>query len=296
MSVLCILLATLSIWDYPQRFPAHDRLRRQFVAAAREGDAATMEETCRKGVNLLPDDDPTWHYNLACALAYFKNRESAAFDELETAIDLGFRDRKMIENDADLKRLAHLPRYKELVEYADFMKTRPLMSGPMATVAATGLFGKSISLGEQNLGWDFDHGCFVARMKLATGPAGGNVGDLYMNRDARHACLDVTNFPGITVVNLDADGRARKMDVGFPNILFPFPVFGNASLGFTKGPYWRSLPRALVTSEAPRLGKMVKFYLSNQVWVFPSVVDTPPAGTNGDVVASITPYWLTTAG
>ena len=89
----CIVLALLSIWDYPARFPAHDRLRRQFVAAVKEGDTSTMEETCRKGVALLPDD-PTWHFNLACSLAYFAKREEEAFDELEKAIDLGFRDRK----------------------------------------------------------------------------------------------------------------------------------------------------------------------------------------------------------
>lgn len=41
---------------------------------------------------------------------------------------------------------------------------------------------------------------------------------------------------------------------------------------------------------------MEKLYLSNQVWVYPSAGDTAPVGTNGDVFASIAPYWLTTAG
>ena len=41
---------------------------------------------------------------------------------------------------------------------------------------------------------------------------------------------------------------------------------------------------------------MEKLYLSNQIWVFPSNQDTLPIGTNGDVFASIAPYWLTTAG
>ena len=51
-----------------------------------------------------------------------------------------------------------------------------------------------------------------------------------------------------------------------------------------------------MTTESHRLKSMVKFYLSNQIWVFPSNADTAPVGTNGDVFASITPYWLTTAG
>ena len=295
MNFLCLLLSVLSIWDYPARFPTHDRLSRQFRVAVREGDTATMEETCRKGVKLLPDD-PTWHYNLACSLAYYPNRTEEAFDELETAVDLGFRDRGMIEKDTDLKRLSALPRYKELLEYADFMKARPLLNGPMATVAATGVFGKPVALGEQNLGWDFESGSFVAKLKLVAGSSGGNVGDLYMNRDGRHAMLDVTNYPGVTVVQLDEEGRKRRMDMSLPNVLFPYPTFGNASLAITQGPFRRSLPRALMTTESAQLNRMAKFYLSNQVWAFPSVFDTAPVGTNGDLFASITPYCLTTAG
>ena len=295
MSAACILLALLSIWDYPARWPMHDRLRRQFVAAVREGDTATMEETCRKGVALLPDD-PTWHFNLACSLAYFAKRENEAFDELEKAIDLGFRDRSQIENDTDLKRLKDLPRYEQLLVYADLMRDRPLIFGPLATVEAAGVFGKPIVLGEQNLGWDFDTGCFVAQLKLAAGSSGGNVGDLYMNRDGRHSMLRLKDFPGITSVRLDAMGRSNRMDKSFPNMLFPYPTFGNASLAMEERPIWRSLPRGLLTVESRLLGRMVKLYLSNQTWVFPSNVDTAPVGTNGDVFASIAPYWLTTAG
>ena len=295
MNTLCILLAILSIWDYPARHRMHDRLRHQFVAAVREGDTATMEETCRKGVALLPDD-PTWHYNLACSLAYFDKREDEAFDELEKAIDLGFRDTKAIVADTDLKRLSGKKRYDELVKYAEFMQTRPLLSGPMATVDATGIFGKPIALGEQNLSWDFDVGCFVAHLKLVAASSEESVGDLYMNRDGRHSMLNLADFPGITSVGLDADGRTRKMDQSFPNVFFSYPVFGNASLGFTKGPYWRSLSRSLLTTEVLQLSKMAKFYLSNQTWVFPSVEDTAPGGTQGDVFASIVPYWITTAG
>lgn len=295
MSAFALILAVLSIWDYPARFPEHDRLRRQFVVALREGDTATMEETCRKGVRLLPDD-PTWHYNLACSLAYFAKRQEEAFDELEKAIDCGFRDADAIAKDADLRRLAKSPRYAQLVEYAREMRTRPLLLGPLATVPATGVFGRPIALGEQNLGWDFDVGCFVAQLKLAPASAGGNTGDLYMNRDGGHSLLSVTNYPGLTAVSLDRDGRARQMDLNAPNILFPYPVFGNSSRAFLGSPLWRSIPRALLTMESARLGRMAKLYLSNQTWVFPSNADTPPVGTNGDVFASLAPYWITTAG
>ena len=295
MNVVCLLLAVLSIWDYPARFPAHDRLRRQFTEALREGDTEIMEESCRKGVKLLPDD-PTWHYNLACSLAYFKNRSDEAFDELEKAIDLGFRNADAIAADTDLKRLETLPRYGELLDYARRMSERPILLGPMATVDATGVFGKSILLGAQNLTWNFDLGCFSARLKLAKAGSGGNLGDLYMNRDGGHSPLNAEAFPGLTVVGLDAEGRSRGMDIAIPNILFPYPVFGNCSRAFTAGPYWRSIPRSLMTTEASSLNRMFRLYLANQTWVFPSNADTAPVGTNGDVFASITPYWIATAG
>lgn len=295
MTAILAVLAVLSIWDYPARFPEHDRLRRQFVTALREGDTTTMEESCRKGVKLLPDD-PTWHYNLACSLAYFPKREAESLNELELAIDLGFRDVDAIRNDTDLKRLSKNPRLTELIEYADYMKSRPLMTGPLVCVDATGVMGKSISLGEQNLSWDFDVGCFVAHIKLAETAAGGNAGDLYMNRDGAHSVLNAAQYPGLTVVKLDSEGHERGMDMTFPNMLFPYPVFGNCSRAFMHEIYWRSIPRSMTTLNASLLASMVRFYLSNQTWVYPANADISPVGTNGDVFASITPYWLTTAG
>lgn len=289
------VLAALSIWDYPSRHKEHSVLRAKFIAAMRSGDTAAMEKTCRRGVTILPDD-PTWRYNLACSLAYFPKRSKEALDELEKAIDLGFRDAQAIAADADLKRLSSERRFEELVEYAKDMSRRPIMFGPLATVDATGVFGQTISLGEQNMGWDFDFGCFVAKMKMAVSSAGGNTGDLYMNRDAGHSVIDPKAFPGLTVLKLDSGGRAKRADLDFPNILFPYPVFGNASRAFLGTKMWRSIPRALMTSEAWRMKTMAKFYLSNQIWAFPAHRDTAPVGTNGDVFASISPYWLVTAG
>ena len=131
MNLFAAILAVLSIWDYPARQPQHERLRDQFVLAVRRGKTADMEAICRSGVKLLPDD-PTWHFNLACALAYFPKRKNEALDELELAIDLGFRNPEAIAADTDLKRLSSEKRFKELVEYAKYMRPRPMISGPLA--------------------------------------------------------------------------------------------------------------------------------------------------------------------
>lgn len=295
MNFLCAVLAVLSIWDYPSRFQTHEYLRKQFTMAAREGNTATMEDASRKGIKLLPDD-PTWHYNLACSLAYFSNREEEAFKELETAIDLGFRNADAIKADTDLKRLEKFPRYQELLDYAREMRNRPMMLGPMATVDATGIFGKSIVLGEQNMKWNFEYGCFEARLKLARAKAEGNTGDLYMNRDGMHSVLKVEDFPGLTSIKLDKAGRERYMDLVYPNTLFPYPVFGNCSRAYTSGPYWRSLPRSAMTMDCRFMKMFSRMYLANQIWVFPACDDVQPVGTNGDVFASIMPYWLVTTG
>ena len=119
----------------------------------------------------------------------------------------------------------------------------------LAAVAAQGVVGGTVTLGAENLGWDRSAGCLVANVEL-TGTDGANAGDLYFNRDAGHSVLKIREFPGLTQVKLDAEGHAKGLDVDFPNTLFPCPVFGNCSRAMTQGPYWRSLPRAMVTTMA----------------------------------------------
>lgn len=290
-----ILLAALSVWDYPARFPKHLQLREQFVSAIRLGNSAAMERASREGTELLPDD-PTWRYNHACALARFQSRHEEALDELEEAIDAGFRDADAIAKDSDLRPLAGDSRFAQLVEYAREMKTRPLMFGPMATVPAAGAMGEPLAIGEQNLSWDFDGGCFVASVQFSSVTNAPNAGDLYFNRDGGHSAIVAADFPGLTPIRFDQDGRSRQADLNAPNTEFPFPVFGNCSRAMLGTPFWRSIPRSLLTGESWSLGRSVKLYLSNQTWVFPSNEDTAPVGTNGDVFASIAPYWIVTAG
>jgi len=293
-SCLCAVLAVLSVFDYPARQARHEELKGRCVAAIKAGDRAAMEDVCRKGTELLPDD-PTWAYNLACALSK-GGKKTEALDALEQSIRLGFRDTEAISSDTDLRAIANEPRFEELIDLADRLRGKPLILGPLAAVPATGSAGQALILGGHNLAWNLEAGCFEARMNLSGVVAGGNSGDLYFNRDGGHSVLKAADFPGLTRVSLDADGRERGADLDFPNMSFPYPVFGNCSRAMVDGPLWRSLPRALMTSESRRLGLMQKFYLSNQVWVFPAVFDCPPAGTNGDVFASASPYWITTQG
>lgn len=295
MKILCILLAVMSLWDYPSRKVQHDNLRHRFIIAVKEGDTSAMEELSRKGVELLPDD-PTWRYNLACSLAWFDGRENEALDTLEKAIELGYRNAKAIKNDTDLARISGNPRFSALVKKAASLSFVPLENGPLAAEDATGIAGTKITLGEKNLTWDFDAGCFEAHLKLAPGNLGKNMGDLYMNRDAGHSRPRLAEFPGITEVKFDAEGVRREMHTGIPNVYFPYPLFGNCSQAFVKGRAWRSMPRAILSAYLPDLKAMQKLYLSNQIWFFPSNLDTPPLGQYGDVFHANVPFWVTTAG
>ena len=293
ISLAITLVAVLSVWDYPSRQFQHEGFRAQFLQAVKDGDTATMTETSRKGVKLLPDD-PTWHYNLACSLAYGKNPKPA-LDALEKAIDLGFRDADAIAKDRDFKQISKERRFIELVEYAREMSVRALTYGPNVHVPQTGVTGGSIALGEQNFSWDFENGLLVADLKLAIGE-GANAGDLYMNRDDGHSVPNLSGFPGVTTVRLDREGHARMMDLDIPNMIFPYPTFGNASRAYGEPTYWRSLPRMMMTRDAWKMKSFLKLYLSNQLWFFPAHQDCPPVGKFGDVFASICPYFWVSAG
>ena len=295
MNFICILLAVLSIWDYPSRQAQHNQLRQRFVVAVKEGDTTTMEETSRKGTELLPDD-PTWAYNLACSLCWYEGREKEALDMLEKAIDLGFRDVRAIKNDNDLRRISSNPRFSELVKKASSLSSVPVTKGPMASEEKEVVAGTVAVVGAKNLMWDFDAGIFNARIKLKSFASLGNTGDLYMNRDVGHSRPKLSLFPGITEVKFDMEGVQRNMASGIPNVCFPYPLFGNCSQAFVAGPFWRSMPRAIASVNLPSLLAMQKLYLSNQIWFFPSNVDTPPLGKHGDVFHSLVPFFVTTAG
>lgn len=295
MTLACgVMVAALSVWDYPARQPQHEALKGGFVAAMQKGGVEEMERVARRGTELLPED-PTWRYNLACAEAK-AGRKDAALKDLETAIRLGFRNPGMIEEDADFKPFASDAEFQLLVDLAERLQDVPLTTGPLATATARGSLGDTVVLGARNLSWDLDAGCFVANLELTGQLAGGNAGDLYFNRDAGHSVLDIREYPGLTGVAFDAQGRGKGADLDFPNTVFPCPVFGNCSRALTQGPYWRSIPRAMVTTMSSRLPLFYRLYRENQVWVFPAVYDCAPLGKHGDVFASVTPYCIATQG
>lgn len=293
-SLCCAVFAALSVFDYPSLQPKHEEYKARMTKAIHENDSFGMRVACLKAVELFPED-PVWNYNLACAYAR-EGRPDNAYRSLERAIRYGYRDSSRISNDADFKDIVDRKEFKDLLKLADQLKDVPVVFGPLAVTKAKEVSPNEIIIGERNVFWDFDRACFVAQMELDADRSAGNGGDLYLNRDRGHSMLPMKEFPGLTAVRMCAEAREKSLDLDFPNTAFPYPVFGNCSRALVSGPLWRSIPRALVTSQAFRLKAMSHFYLSNQIWVFPVVNDCPPLGEYGDVFASVTPYWIATQG
>ena len=258
-----VLLAAVSVLDYPALQPKHEELKAQFLQTLRDDDAFQMRKVCRKATEIFPEE-PVWRYNLACSYAK-AGKMDEALDALEKAIRLGYRNSAAISADADMKSISREKRFHDLLDLADRLESAPLSSGPLQARPAMGSYSNSVVLSEHNLSWDFDLGAFAAHLKLDGEWIDGNTGDLYVNRDGNHSVLARKGFPGVTFVSFDTASAAKGVALDFPNMFFKYPVFGNCSRALVAGPLWRSLPRALMTSERRRLKHIEKFYFSNQV-------------------------------
>lgn len=313
----------LSTWDLPRVYPQHSMYRARLIDAIRRGDITGMESVCRAALEVLPGD-ATWHYNLACALAY-REKSDAALQELDRAIGFGFRDADAIAKDSDFSRINGLPRFKELVQKARGLADQPVPGRPKPGPAYA-TTGAMATLCETNLVFNFDTGVYDALLQLSApaqplpeiatnfsasipksperslvtgylldGSAASNAGDLYLNRDRGHSMLAVRDFPHLTPVRYADAGRTYNVDLNHPNTHFGgHAVFGNISRGITGGFFWRSMARSTFT-EPGLAARMDLLYRSNQFWVMPCVNDFGKPEL-GDVFPANAPFQLVSEG
>ena len=246
--------------------------------------------------------DATWHYNLACALAY-REKSDSALEELDKAILFGFRDADAIAKDHDFSRINELPRFKELLEKARGLSGKPVPGRP-APAPLYAAAGSVATLTETNVVFNFDTGVFDALLELSTpkkslaelatnfyssaqkvperslvagyladGTGAGNTGDLYLNRDRAHSQLRVSDFPHLTSIRYAPDGLKYDVDSNHPNTSFPgHAVFANISRAHLEGFFWRSMGRSSIT-EPGLAARMDLLYRSNQFLVIPCAND-----------------------
>ncbi len=286
--------AEIPLFKKPQTYKQHKMLLIQMQQAMRSGNIEKMEEVCRNAVDVMPED-AVWTYNLACALAYRVDK-SESLQMLSRAIDLGFRNPEAIAADTDLKRLKGEAQFAQLIARARLLQGQPVEGVPVV-VPPTVMMGIPFEINASNTVWNMDVGCFQSFFKLLQpvksdgkasdykGPAAdliktwiseksasGNSGDLYMNRDRGHSKLGVKDFPDLTPVVYCKDAVELKADYNLPNTMFEYPLIGNSSMAMTKGPYWRSLPRAALSDQFSSIQQCM-LYLNNQMWIYPEHKD-----------------------
>ncbi len=312
-----LVSASQDVFDMQRLYPQHRQLLQEMMQAVRAGKIEDMESAARKAIELFPKD-ATWHYNLACALAYRADK-AEAFVMLERAIDLGFRDSKAIEADNDLKQLSKLSQFKTLLEKASKLQGKPV-EGAVQPKTSTLVMGYPAKVDASNTLFDFDAGYFRTFFNLVPpstkkisgyasdykgpakkeiegwmkdGTASGNFGDLYVNRDNGHSALITTNFPGLTPVVYGDEAKAKQVNMGLPNAHFGYPLIGNASIAITAGPYWRSMPRAVQTDPLLPVTSF-QLMLANQCWFYPAHRDF--TAETGDLYPVNMPYYIISKG
>lgn len=313
----CLFAEKLSVFEMPFRAEKHEQLRQQMIRAMREGNTQQMEQICREGCKLLPEDQ-TWRYNLACALAYRENKDEA-FEALNQAIELGFNDRKSIVEDNDLKQLHGDPRFQLMLKKADKLRNSPpkKQDGARPQIIFP---GTDAMVSTSNTIWNFDLSAFqvlfdfqrpksITPQSLASayqgplkeemvkwlkeGTASANIGDFYENRDRGHSSLKVSDYPGMTRIIFSEEAKKYQADIALPNFYFPVPVLGNCSMSVTEGPYWRSLPR-MIQSEPSKARTCSQLFLNNQLWFFPEHKDYDPQ--TGDLYPANLPCYVISQG
>src|SRR5690606_6503021 len=134
----------------------------------------------------------------------------------------------------------------------------------------------------------------LARL-YARGLAAGNWGDLYENRDRGHSRLRLERHPQLTEVVYAGAVRRAGLDQGpAGRLLFTAPLIGNSSTALTGGPFWRPLPRLMLTAGEEASARLFQDYLAGQIHVYPEHRDHDPE--RGDLLPANTPYYIVSQG
>lgn len=299
-------------------------LQQTLTAAFEADDLDAAEAAAREYVEKLPFS-PDGYYNLACVFAR-KGDGEAAFEQLRLAAEHGFNNAEHVQSDADLASLRSDERFGEVVELVrNATGVRPTLAVAPAEVTD----GVAL-VADANTAIDPRSGLFVplfqeqpepgpeqtlcrvegpagdkVREWWSAGTAAGHHGDLYDNRDGDHSDLSRELFPLLNRIEYGPEARLLNLQSGLPTrMVHPGVILGNASVAWTGGPYWRSMPR-LAVSDQRALGLLVHQYSRNQLYIYPCHHDHLPGhngrrgedpGGHGDVYFANTPYCITSQG
>jgi hypothetical protein len=267
---------------------------------------------------------PAIRYNLACLLA-LRDRVDEAFESLELAVELGFRNIPHLENDPDLVNLRKDKRFFVVLKAAAKPfegSVWPKFPKPVPAVVKDG----EVILNELNLGYDPKVGLFLGLVGRANdveeltiakgqgkvgdllrewfdeGTAAGNRGDFYDNHDGDHSNMNFRGFPQITRIEYGEPLRKRGLHNGLQrHFLFSGVTLGNSSTAITGGRNWRSQARFALT-QPNGATRLALHYLRNHLYFYPEHKDHDAGrngkngGGHGDVFPANVPYIVVSQG
>lgn len=311
-----------SVFDLPRIQAAQIVVKRNIAVALSKRDYATSERLLLVALKQVPHD-ATSHYNLACALAQL-GKTDAAFKSLNQSIQFGFRNRKHIEDDEDLKSLRDDDRFSKLLKDAE----EPAPPRPTAwnyKVEPTEAKNGQVLVTEENTAWNNRLGLFLSLFKFPAetdkpiavgfgeagelllkwykeGTAAGNHGDLYDNHDSDHSNMNFKAFPQLTRVEFADEAKKRGLHHGLQrHFHYNAVTIGNSSTALTSGPFWRSQPRHALTQPGGAM-RLYLQYVGSHMYFYPEHRDHDTlkgdgkGRGHGDVYPANTPYMIISQG
>lgn len=310
-----------SVFEMPRVYARCVKMLQDAGAAFERKDYAAAEDLYKKVVEADPQFGEAY-YNLACAQAR-QNKKQAALSNLERAVTDEAVDAEKLKSDEDMASLRNDERFQELVKRAETTVSNKASRGRPRAVIVDGV----ATVTEENTYWSnglgalgvrfdpdtaplatvpiirgFDRAGDLLRKWQAEGTAAGNRGDLYDNHDSDHSNMDYAAFPQLSRIEFCDAAKAKHLHHGLQvHFLYNCPTIGNSSTALVSGPFWRSQPRAALTT--PSAAAMLYWqYGSNHLYVYPEHRDYDPGhnGENGkghgDVFPANTPYTIVSQG
>ncbi|MEZ6128389.1 MAG: hypothetical protein R3C59_06885 [Planctomycetaceae bacterium] len=311
---------TNSVFAQPGLQDAADRLRLEVTASFRRKDYRQVERHCAALIQLLPND-PTAHYNLACAEARL-GKPDTAISSLKVAIANGFRNSEIMKKDSDLLTLQEHDEWNQLLATAAESFTPPTKKvtikpamirdgvalvqesnsvwDPASRRIHTFFRADTTEKDDRSIAADDDETSQLLRKWQSEATAAGFHGVLYDNHDDDHSNLNGKSYPQLTRIEYSAAAKQFRLHNGLQyRFQFNGIVIGNSSTAIVGGPFWRSQPR-WAYSTGPTAAILASQYFGNHMYLYPEHRDYDP-GTNGsggygDTFAANTPYVIISQG
>ncbi|MCP4172954.1 MAG: hypothetical protein GY758_19515, partial [Fuerstiella sp.] len=314
------LADTRSVFAKPRLQERVRRIRHQVTLLFRQKQFAAAEIQCAALLQLVPED-PTGHFNLACAQAR-QEKSDAAMASLWNSVNNGLRSLRHLNEDPDLESLRRRDDWQELIQAA----AEPFVPEVKQVAVSPGDIKAGIAMiAESNTRWDprsrrlltlfrdertrsdagaiatgTDQASTLLRKWYEQDSAAGHLGVLYDNHDKDHSLLDLKLYPQLAKTRYSAAARQHNVHNGL-QWLFHFNriVLGNSSTAMVSGPFWRSQPR-LAYCDSQVTAILAAQYFGNHVYFYPEHRDYDPgtngAGGYGDVYPANTPYVVISQG